>query len=149
MDKSWDKLSNSLIALYAILAGILFFLIQTVKIFSPDTTTADMANKPLGYFDWGFIWADTLVAGPALFFGGVFMILRNRSIRKIGGLLVFAGFAINLYAMIAIWIGFPLIGQPTPGNFMWTTVVLTFLGVLAMIWIAIQAVKDDPRRTPK
>jgi len=130
------SLLNALVGLYAIIGSIAFFLIQTGKLCRPESTEKEMLNSPMGMFDWGFIWADTVVAGPFLLIGGIFLFLRSQILQKIGNLLVFSGFAINLYAMITLWIGLWKIGQSmAPGQF-WMDLILTVFGILGMVFIA-------------
>jgi hypothetical protein len=78
-------------------------------------------------------WSDTLVAGPALLIGGLALLFRNTRVQRAGQLLSFTGFAINLYAMIEVMIGFWAIGRPLQGALLWGNIILTALGVLCMI----------------
>jgi hypothetical protein len=143
MEKLRRTPATFLIALYAILGSLMFFGIQTSKLFRPEAAAAEMAKLPLGQFEWGFVWSDTLVAGPALLLGGILLLTRHRRAHRLGRLLVFAGFAINLYAMTFLWIGFWAIGQPIRGLEFWGNVVLTALAVLSMIYLAIQTMNED------
>jgi hypothetical protein len=143
MERSRRTPATYLIALYAMVGGLVFFLIQTSKLFRPEAAEVEMAKLPFGRFDWGYVWSDTLVAGPALFLGGILLLTRNRSTHRLGRLWVFTGFAINLYAMIFIWVGFWAVGQPIRGVALWSNVVLTALGVLSMIYLAVQTMKED------
>ena len=138
------RLITYLIAGYAVACGMGFFIMQTGKLLRPEAANIEMASFPLGRFDWGYVWSDTLVAGPALLIGGIVLLARSRFAQRLGQLLVFTGFAINLYAMIGFWVGFWAIGQPMHGPELWINIILTFLGVLCMIHLAIQAVRDRP-----
>jgi len=131
-------LLNTLVALYAIIGGILFVIIQSSKLFHPEKAEQEMLTKPMGLLEWGYVWADTLVPAPFLLLGGILLFLLSGACRRIGGLLVFAGFALNLYAMIILWTGLPKIGQTMPPYLFWINVVLTLLGVLGMIFLALR-----------
>lgn len=129
-------LVNTLIALYAVIGSILFFIIQTAKLFRYDAAEKEMLTQPMGLFDWGFVWADTMVSAPFLLAGGILLLVPARHCRRIGTLLTFSGFALNLYAMITLWIGLWKLGHPmTPGEF-WFDFGLTLLGILGMIFLA-------------
>ena len=149
MKRFLERPITYLTALYAILGGMAFFVIQTSKLLRPESAEIVMAASPLGRFDWGYVWSDTLVAGPALLIGGILLLARNRFVLRLGRLLVFAGFAINLYAMIGLWVGFSAIGQPMHGAVLWMNIILTFLGALCMIHLGIQAARDEMREIPK
>lgn len=136
-----SKIPDTLIALYAIFGGAAFFSIQTGRLLKPAASEAAFAQLPLGRFNWGFVWSDTLMAGPALLIGGLLMLGRRDAIKRLGRLLTFAGFAINLYAMIILWIGLAAIGEPMRAGELGMNIVLTFLGVLCMIRIAFQITK--------
>ncbi|MBU1694170.1 MAG: hypothetical protein KJ726_11340 [Verrucomicrobia bacterium] len=127
---------------YAILVGILFFAMQTTKLWRPEAAEAEMAKMPFGRFDWGYVWADTLVPGPALLAGGILLLIRRRAARNLGRLLVFAGFALNLYAMIFFWVGLEVVGQPLAAGELWMNLAFTILGVLVMIHVALQAMRE-------
>lgn len=133
-----SALLNTLTALYAIGGSLAFFFIQTAKLFSPARAKAEMVSQPMGLFDWGFAWADTLVATPCLLIGGILLFIPPNSVRRVGDLLVFSGFAVNLYAMITLWIGMSEIGHPWSAGDLWMNVVLTVLGILGMVFIAIR-----------
>jgi hypothetical protein len=75
--------------------------------------------------------------------GGILLLNSNRAAHRLGRLFAFAGFAINLYAMVFLWIGFWTIGRPMHGLELWFGVVLAFLGVLAMICLAVQTMKES------
>ncbi len=138
-----SKVTTLLIACYAILGGSAFFVIQTSKLLRPNSADAEMATLPLGRFNWGYVWSDTLVAGPALLVGGILLIAKKSLHRRLGRLFAFTAFAINLYAMIGIWIGFSAIGRPMHGIELWSNIVLTLFGVLGMIHLAVQAAKEE------
>jgi hypothetical protein len=143
MDRFKSRPGTFLIALYAIFGGATFFLIQTSKLLRPVSAGIEMVGQPLGLFNWGYVWSDTLVAGPTLLIGGILLLSSNRYAQRLGRLLAFTGFMINLYAMICLWTGFWAIGQPMHGAELWTNVALTFLGILCAIELGIQAVKDE------
>jgi hypothetical protein len=132
-----------MIAIYAILGGIAFFLMQTSRLISPQSTNDEMQKAPLGRYEWGYLWSDTLVAGPALFIGGIALLFPNRKAYRMGQLLSFSGFAINLYAMIGIWIGFWAIGHPMRGALLWGNIGLTILGVLCMIYLGVNIAETE------
>ncbi|MBI5474396.1 MAG: hypothetical protein HY961_18825 [Ignavibacteriae bacterium] len=135
-----------LIATYAILGGMAFFFMQSEKLLRPESAESEMASLPLGRYNWGYVWSDTLVAGPALLVGGIFLLLRNSAMHRLGQLLAFTGFAINLYAMIGLWVGYRALGSPMHGAELWMNIVLTFLGVLCMISLAVQLTRDKLER---
>jgi hypothetical protein len=139
-----SRLVVYLIAALAILGGLAFFLMQTSRLLRPESAEIELATLPLGRFNWGFVWSDTLVAGPALLVGGILLLARKPWIGRLGQLLAFTGFAINLYAMIFLWIGLAAIGQPMRGAELWNIAVLTFLGVLCMIYLGIQLARGGP-----
>jgi len=123
----WGSL---IVAIYAMLIGCWFLLEQTLRLFLAERTEAEVAEMAIGRFDWGFIWADTFLPGPLLFIGGLIL---SSSENRIGHLFVFAGFAINLYAMIVFLVGLNMLGEPVPGGEMVGGVVATILGVFCMI----------------
>jgi len=127
-----DPISH-LIALYAIFGSLLFFFIQTGKLFRPEAAEAEMLGSPLGRFDWGFVWADTFVPGPLLLVGGLCLLWGSHCF---GQLLIFTGFAVNLYATIFLLIGFQALGKPLVGADLVFILVTAFLGLLGMIWLA-------------
>jgi hypothetical protein len=139
-----SRLAVYLIAALAILGGLAFFLVQTSRLFRPESAEIELATLPLGRFNWGFVWSDTLVAGPALLVGGILLLTRKPWIGRLGQLLAFTGFAINLYALIFFWIGLAAIGQPMLGAELWSIVVLTLLSVLCMIYLAIELAGRGP-----
>lgn len=130
------------IAIFAILGGVAFFIIQSSKLLTPGSSEIEMATQPLGLYEWGYVWSDTLAAGPSLLSGGIFMLVRKRAIRRIGQLLVFTGFAINLYAMIGLWVGLDAIGEPMLGTELWLNIFLTLLGCLSMVYLGVQIARD-------
>lgn len=140
--KSRTSITNA-IASYAILGGMAFFFMQSEKLLRPESAESEMAALPLGSYNWGYVWSDTLVAGPALLLGGIFLLLRNGMMQRLGQLLAFTGFAINLYAMIGLWVGYWALGSPMQGAELWINIVLTFLGVLSMIYLAVQLITGE------
>jgi hypothetical protein len=149
MKRFKSKIITYLVAFYAILGGIAFLVIQTGKLLRPASADAGMASLPLGRFNWGFVWSDTLVAGPLLLLGGFLMLTPNHSALRLGNLLTFTGFTINLYAMICLWIGFYAIGHPMQGIELWSNIFLTFLGVLGMIHIGMQTIREAKNPSDK
>ena len=135
-------LSTCFAGVYAVLVGILFFLMQTTKLIRPDAAEAEMAELPFGLFDWGYVWSDTLVAGPALLAGGILLLSRNQAAHGLGRILVFAGFTVNLYAMIFFCIGLEAVGHPMSTAELWLNVAFTALGVITMIHIAVEVLKE-------
>jgi hypothetical protein len=129
------KTANILVGLYAVAGSIAFLVIQTGKLFRYETADKEMISGPLGLLDWGFVWADTLLPMPFLLIGGIFLFTRSRILYRTGRFLVFSGFAINLYAMIVLWIGLWKIGHPMSAGLFWMNVVLTFFGALGMIFL--------------
>ncbi len=127
---------------YAILMGVLFVFTQTIKLVSPDASEEEMAKLPFGVFDWGYVWSDTLVAAPTLLVGGVLFLSRNLVAHNLGRILAFAGFTINLYAIIFFIIGLEAIGHPLDNDELWLNLIFTTLGVIAMIHIVIEVLKE-------
>jgi hypothetical protein len=128
-----------LVVLFALVGGLLFLVIQTSKLFQPQAAEAEMLRLPLGRFDWGFVWADTLVPMPMLI-GGALCVLWSRS--RLGLLLIFGGCAINLYATIFLIVGFDAVGKPVVGADWVSLVVLALLGVLCMIYAGRMLVRE-------
>jgi hypothetical protein len=129
----------SVIGLYAIFGGLLFFAIQSSKLLWPAASELDMQKSVFGRFEWGSVWSDTLVAGPMLLIGGLLLFGKYR---RIGGLFVFSGFAINLYAMVFLIVGLRAVGRPMVGGELYFNLVATLLGVLCMAYLAYAAVKE-------
>ncbi len=148
-EEATNKLKTSIlramIGVYAILGGAAFFLIQTMKILKPSLAKTEISQFPLGRFDWGFIWSDTLVPGPLLLIGGILLLVRDRTARRLGQLFAFAGFAINLYAMIILWIGLAAVGQPMGGAMLWLNMILTGLGALCMVFLCTGAAREEQK----
>ncbi len=138
-----EKASKYLIAFYAILGGLTFFLVQTSKLFRPESAEIEMITSPIGRYDWGYVWSDTVIAGPALLIGGIALLLRNIRVQRIGQLLVFTGFAINLYAMVCIWVGLWALGHPMKGSLLWINIILTALGVFCMTNLGIKLTRRN------
>ena len=130
-----DPLTH-LIALFAIVAGLLFFAMQTSKLFRPEAAEAEMRHLPFGLFDWGYVWSDTIVAGPALFLGGILLLWGGARSLRLGQILTFAGFALNLYAIIFFTIGLRAVGEPLAGSELWFNVIITILGLASMVYLA-------------
>ncbi|MBC8484532.1 MAG: hypothetical protein ISS16_03670 [Ignavibacteria bacterium] len=122
-----------LVSIFSIFTGLMFFIMQTGKLFTPEEAEAEMLKLPMGLFDWGYVWSDTIIAGPSLFIGGMLLIWGNKAL---GHLLVFTGFAINLYAMIFLFIGFNVVGSPIVGFDLYLNVIWTLLGMLCMVYCA-------------
>ena len=135
--------SRLVISTYSILVGLLFFAMQTSKLFRVETSELEMAEMPFGLFDWGFVWADTLVAGPMLLIGGIVLLFGNRQMFRLGGLLVFSGFTVNLYAMIFFVIGLNAMGHPMAVSEFVVNLIFTMLGLMCMISIAVDAIRND------
>jgi hypothetical protein len=131
-----------LVAFYAILGGVLFFVIQTRRLFVPTATETAMVDRPFGLLEWGFVWSDTVVPGPALLAGGILLLSRGLGAVRFGRMVVFAGFAINLYAMVFLWIGLAAVGEPMAGGELWFNIVATVLGVLCMLHVALRAIRE-------
>ncbi|MBM3405424.1 MAG: hypothetical protein FJY10_11130 [Bacteroidetes bacterium] len=144
MKKITHSIWTWLVGIYAILGALAFFIIQTGKFFFPEAAELEMKTLPYGRFDWGFVWSDSLIAGPMLLIGGIFLLLRNLSLHRLGRLFAFTVFTINLYAMTFFWIGFAVVGEPVQGLMLWGNVVLTFLGILSMIHLVLLTMKDPP-----
>jgi len=125
---------NLIVAIYAMIGGILFFIMQTSKLFRIEAAEIEMAESPLGLFDWGYVWADTLLIVPFLFVGGILLLMRNRLVHRLGRLLIFAGFLLHLYAIIFFFIGLRAIGQPVSATEFWLNIIFTILGVISMIY---------------
>jgi len=120
------------IAAYAMLGGLAFLLMQTGKLLDPVAAEAEMRAMPFGLFDWGFVWADTLVPAPLLLLGGALVMLGRQ---RPGRLLVFGGMAVNLYAMLFFYFGFQATAFEVSSGEMIGNAVLTLLCVASMIWL--------------
>lgn len=129
------------IGVYAILAGMLFFVLQTARFVHPEVSESAMRETFFGLFEWGFVWADTLVAGPFLLFGGVLMFGRHA---RLGELLAFAGFAINLYAIVFFFVGLDAVGRPVSGFELYFNLSFTFFATVAMVSIARSVLRGSP-----
>ena len=126
-----------LVGLLAFLYGVLFFITQTSKLFSPESAEVEMLKEPFGLFDWGFVWADTVFLGLMLLIGGILLLfLSSDRARRLGHLLAFAGFAMNLYATIFFIVGLQAAGEPMSGAELAVNTVFAFVGLLCMIWSA-------------
>jgi hypothetical protein len=127
-----------IVGLLAFLYGVLFFITQTSKLFSPESAEADMLKEPFGLFDWGFVWADTVFLGLMLLIGGILLLfLSGDRARRLGHLLAFAGFAMNLYATIFFVVGLQAAGEPMSGGELAVNTAFAFVGLLCMIWSAV------------
>ena len=133
---------TQLIGLYSSLLGLLFFLMQTKKLFASEVAEAEMADLPFGRFDWGYVWSDTLVAGPTLLIGGFLILMGGRRRLRLGRMLSFAGLTINVYAMVFLLIGFAAVGEPITGGILWLDAILVVICVLSAIYLAIRAVTE-------
>lgn len=100
-----------------------------------------MLELPLGRFDWGFVWADTLVPMPMLI-GGALLLLGRRN--RLGLLLIFGGCAINLYATIFFIVGLDALGKPIVGGDWVVLVATALMGVFCMMYAAIVLVREHP-----
>ena len=127
-----------MVVIFSIFTGLMFFILQTGKLFRPEEAEKEMLELPIGLYGWGYVWSDTLVAGPALVIGGLLLAWGNKAL---GHLLIFTGFAINLYAMIFLFIGFNILGAPIVGFDLYLNAVWTGLGILCMIYCAVSIVK--------
>jgi hypothetical protein len=105
-----QRLADWATACYCLFGAVWVFAEQTAKLWRIEAAGAQMADSPAGRFEWGFVWSDTLVFGPFLLLGGLFLIARRT--RRQGHLFAFSGFAINLYATIFLWVGYWAGGQP-------------------------------------
>ncbi|MBN2541802.1 hypothetical protein JXI42_02965 [bacterium] len=135
-----------LIGIYAVLLGVLFFILQTRKLFMPAAAELEMRKLPFGLLDWGFVWADTILSGPLLVLGGLFILSARAGIQRLGKTFVFAGLAINTYAMIFFWIGYAAIGETVP-DAIWGSILLSdpiffLLCLLSMVYLALNVTKD-------
>ena len=133
-----------MVALISTLYGVLFFIIQTSKLFRPEAAAAEMAEWPCGLFDWGYVWSDTLILGPLLLVGGILLLLRNSS--RLGQLFAFTGFAINLYATIFLYVGLRTVDFSMSDGEWAFLVVPAFIGLLCMIYLARTIVEPSPAR---
>ena len=127
-----------LVALFSAFTGIMFFVMQTGKLFRPEAAAAEMAKYPIGVFDWGFVWADTFVPGPLLLIGGILFLLKNS---RIGLLFIFCGFTINLYAMIFFAVGLHAVGSALTGEEILVNAIWTLLGFVCMVVAAYRITK--------
>jgi hypothetical protein len=136
-------LSTLLIGAFSTIMGLLFFGYQTRKLFDHEAAKHEMTELPFGEFDWGYVWSDTLIAGPILLIGGLLLLIgRLRGVR-LGRLLVFAGLSINIYAMIFLWVGFAAVGEPIPLSQMWSDIVIMALCVVSIVTLAVQTMRAD------
>ena len=142
-----------LIGILSIILGLLFFLMQTRKLFMPGAAEAEMVELPFGRFDWGYVWADTLVSGPMLLFGGFLMIWGGKRFQRLGQMFAFTGFTLNVYAMIFFWIGFIAIGETLPGAIygaiLWEDIIFVLLCLVSTIYLAVRVVKEARQVVPK
>jgi drug/metabolite transporter (DMT)-like permease len=129
-----------LIAFLTLLCGLLFFALQSSKLFRPEAAEAEMQKLPFGRYDWGYVWSDTLVAGPLFILGGILLLGRRY---RLGRLLSFAGFAINHYATIFLIIGFRTVGAPLSPADWFLLIFFGILGLLCMIYFAAQALREE------
>ena len=138
-----------LIGLFSILLGILFFLIQTVKLFHPERAEIEMAELPFGRFDWGYVWADTFFTIPLLIIGGILLLMICRRAQRLGQMLTFAGLAINVYAMFFFWVGFAAVGETVPGAItgamLLSDVIFVVICLLSIIYLGVRTVKEASR----
>ena len=131
-----DPLTH-LIGFWAIIYGVLLAIMQTTKFFRPDAAELEMLEMPIGLFDWGFVWSDTIIMVPLLLAGGVLILWRSRN--HLGQLLAFSGFAINLYAIGTLAIGLQRAGDPLSAGELTINIFVALLGLLCMIRIAVLA----------
>lgn len=133
-----DPISH-LIAVLALLAGLMFILMQGGKLLGPEAASAEMAHLPIGPFDWGFAWADTFVPGPLLLIGGLCLLCGSH---RLGHLLIFAGWTVNFYGMLVFFAGYRAIGQPQTGSALVEIVATAFVSLLCMAWSVVATVRD-------
>jgi len=131
-----QKFIKLLVTIYALASGILFFIYQTTRIFRPEATEAEMIVAPTGLFDWGFVWADSLIIIPLMITGGIFLLVRNLKLLRLGYLFVFTGFTLNLYGILFFFVGLAAVGEPVSGWDLWFNVVFTLLGLACMFYCA-------------
>ena len=136
-------IGRKLVAAYSIIIGMLFFAMQTSKLFRPEAAEQEMAHMPFGLFDWGFVWADTLYAGPALIVGGILYLLRRGFFIHLGGLLLFSGFAINIYAMIFFFVGLNAVGQSMESSEIVMNLMFTILGIVCMVYVVVSGRESE------
>ncbi len=122
-----------IVSILAIFYGFLFLFTQTVKLFRPTTAEAEMAALPFGLFDWGFVWADTLVIVPMLLLGGL---LLTGGLFRWGALFIFCGMGINLYATIFFIVGLYAVDYHLSIPELTFLLITAFLGVLCMVYLA-------------
>ncbi|MBN2001689.1 hypothetical protein JW935_29380 [candidate division KSB1 bacterium] len=131
-----------IVSILAIFYGFLFLFTQTGKLLQPLTAETEMAKLPFGLFDWGYVWADTLIIVPMLLIGGT--LLPGKQFR-LGALLIFGGMGINLYATVFFIVGLSAVdyflGLPEK-----TFLLLTaFLGLVCMVYLAFALTHDGTK----
>lgn len=128
------RVADYVIAALCIFGSFWVFAVQTVKLFRVEEATADMADSPAGQFEWGFVWSDTLVLGLFLLVGGILLLVSHT--RRLGHLLAFSGFAINLYATVFILIGYWAGGKPLSP---WQTLIILVTALLVVVCMVYSA----------
>lgn len=119
----------------SIFYGLAFVAAQTTRLFRPEAAEAAMAKTPYGLFDWGFVWADTVVIVPLFIAGGILLLWKSSN--PLGPVFAFSAFSMNLYATIFFIIGLDAAGKPMSVGALALNSCLAFLGMLAMVWLCI------------
>ena len=129
-----QRAADYAVACYCVFGSIWLFAVQTGKLFRIEEAAAEMADSPAGQFEWGFVWSDTLVLGPFVLLGGLFLICRRT--RLLGHLLAFCGFAINLYTTVFILVGYWAGGKPWGVGQTLVLLLTAVLGAVCMVYSA-------------
>lgn len=134
---------NIIIGWLSIVFGLLFVYSQTLKIFNPELSEIGMKTLPIGLFDWGFTWADTIIIVPFLVIGGVLLVGKNlgKQLENFGLLLLFGGYLINFYDMIVFYFGYSAIGPSLEGGLFWELIITGFIAFFLMIWCGLTIIK--------
>lgn len=140
-----DPLTH-VVGILSIIYGIVLIAAQTTKFLRPGAAERAMLKTPWGLFDWGYVWADTVILAPLLLAGGILILWRSGN--PVGRLLAFSGFALNLYATIFFVVGSRAVGKPMSPGALALNISLAFLGLLAMVWLCLAAVRNRSARHP-
>jgi len=138
--------ASIVVGVLSLLTGALFIAAQTSKLFRAEAAAAEMAEMPIGLTDWGFVWADTVVMVPAFLIGAVCLFLGAS---RAGALLVFAGFAVNVYASLFFLIGFPAAGAPLPASEAGVLIVEIAISLLCMAWAGWELLRGAGSAAPQ
>lgn len=128
-----------LMAILALIVGILFIVMQSSKLLQPETDMTNISSQPIGRFDLGFAFADTLIPAPLLILGAIWLLLGKY---RIGHLFVFAGWTINFYGMIVFFAGYQALGAPLAGQALVEVIATALLSLFCMIWSVVATLRE-------